>query len=153
MKTIESSVKSTVLGNPPTSSPSSFNAINTGSGIGGAKAGTISALQRRVSELEAENKAQKNDLKICKSKSMPCGQQHQNNTAIDRKALTQATNSLIEHIEGDENYDTNSILLCVAGDIFGDSNTDTLLRKDDDLGKAIKSLESLDTSEEGKDEN
>jgi hypothetical protein len=66
--------------------------------------------------------------------------------------LTQATNSLIEQIKGNENYDTNSILLCVVGDIFGDSDTDTLFRKDDDLGKAIKSLESLDTSE-GKDEN
>jgi hypothetical protein len=73
METTESFVKSTVLGNPPTSSPISFNAINTGSGISGAKAGTISALQKRVSELEAEDKAQKNDLMICKSKSMPCG--------------------------------------------------------------------------------
>jgi hypothetical protein len=58
--------------------------------------------------------------------------------------LTRATNSSTDQIEGDKDFDTNTILQCVVGDTFGDSKTD---RKDDDLGKAIKELSWLDEIE------
>lgn len=70
------------------------------------------------------------------------------NIAIDRAALTEAATLFVESIEGDENYDTNTILDGVVHVIFGKRGEDRLFRKGDNLDKAIKDLEELDTTKD-----
>jgi hypothetical protein len=64
----ESPIQSTIRGNVPTSSS------NMGSVITAAEPVRTSAIQKRISELEAENKAQRDDIQSCKLKYMPCDQ-------------------------------------------------------------------------------
>lgn len=54
-------------------------------------------------------------------------------------------NHIIEHIEADQDYDTNTINMLIVDEAFGNIKTDKLFRRDDELGGAIKALADMDT--------